>query len=375
MTTKYLFSKRFVTVVVTAIGLCFGVLAYAAEFSADLRVTEDNNKTESGKLYVKSDLVRMEKLKGADQAILITDVQKNVTSVLDVKGKRYFVLPMDITGFIPPREIIDNTVKKQVGSENVGIRQCKKYQYFLPDSKKVVVTQWVDTTINFPVKVCYHNVKSLRIPYENGCWELSNIQEGPVDDALFQVPQNYQKATVSMIDMGDTGKETTQSSSAPRDETVMLIDMAKLEYTKGNKVASLLQLKYALKAVWQEIPFMAADVRLVNKRGSFEPRKSNIYKIGERIYLACHVLGYQFKEGRAQMTADFYFLDMKGEILFSQKNFGHFKMESAIPNPTTQLDFNFSMSGISAGNYVIKVVLHDKNSAQSIEFTKDILFK
>lgn len=69
--------------------------------------------------------------------------------------------------------------------------------------------------------------------------ELNNIQEGPVDDVLFQVPQNYQKGMVSAIDMGDTEKGATQSSSAPRDETVMLIDMAKLEYTKRNKADAL----------------------------------------------------------------------------------------------------------------------------------------
>ncbi len=155
------------------VGLCFGISTYAAEFSADLRVTKDNNKTEKGKLYVKSDLIRMEKLKGPDQAILITDVQKNVTSILNIKEKQYFLLPVNISGFIPPREIIDNTVKKQVGSENVGIYKCRKYQYVLPDSKQAVVTQWVDTEIDFPVKICYHNGKSLRTPYENGCWELT----------------------------------------------------------------------------------------------------------------------------------------------------------------------------------------------------------
>ena len=306
---------------------------------------------------------------------MITGIQKNVTSVLDVKGKRYFVLPTNISGLIPPQEIIDNTAKKEVGSEKVGTCKCKKYQYFLPDDKQAVVTQWVDTAINFPVKVCYHDGKLQRTPYGNTCLELTNIQEGPVDSTVFQIPQNYQKATVSTIDMGEKEKGSSQSLSAPRDETAMLIDMAKQEYSKGNKVTAILQLKYALKAVWKEILFIVDDVRLVTKRGSFEQRKSNVCKLGERIYLSCHVLGYRFKNGKAHLTADFYFLDKNGVTLFSQKNFGQFKMQDAVPDPTTQLDFNFHMSNIAANDYVLKVVLHDKNSGDSIEFSKDILFK
>jgi hypothetical protein len=366
MGATHIFSKGLAAVLVTTLVLCFNISAHSAEFNADLRVIE-GSKTEGGKCYVKSNLVRMEKLEGPEQAILIADVQKGVTRVLDPKGNRYFEVPKNICGFIPPREIIHNAVKKQVGSEKVGVYECEKYQYFLPDKTQAAVTQWVATAIGFPVKVCYHD--------ENKCWELTNIQQAPVDDAIFQVPQNYQKVTVRSIDRVDSEKEAVQSPSAPKDETAMLIDMAKLDYTKGEKANAALQLKYALSAVWREIPFMVDNVRLVTKGGSFEQRKNNVYRSGERIYLACHVLGYQFKDDQAQMTADFYFLDTKDNVLFSQEKFGQFNLESAVPNPETQLDFNFRLTGVSAGDYVLKVVLHDKNSGHDIEFLEDVVFK
>jgi len=366
MRTQYPLRKQCTALIVIIIGVCIGTVTHAAEFRADLRVIEGNSK-ESGKCYVKSNLVRMEKGGGSNQGVLIADVQKDITRVLDPKGKRYVEIPKNICGFIPPSEITSNAIKKQVGEEKIGPYKCKKYQFFLPKTKKAAVTQWVATAINFPVKACYHD--------ENKCWELTNIQQGPVDDAMFQVPQNYQKVTVKSIDKGGSKKGAGQSSSAPKDETAMLIDMAKLDYTKGDKANAALQLKHALNAVWREIPFMVANVRLVLKGGSFEHRANNVYKSGERIYVACHVLGYKFKEGKAQMTSDFYFLDAKDKVLFSQKEFGHFKFESTVPNPETQLDFNFRMSGVSAGNYVLKVVLHDKNSGDSIEFLENIVFK
>ena len=366
MRATYLFSKQLTAVVVIIIGICIGAVTHAAEFRSDLRVT-DKHSTERGKCYVKSNLVRMEKLEESDQGVLIADVQKDITRVLDPKGKRYVEIPKNICGFIPPREITSNATKKFVGSEKIGVYTCKKYKYFLPKKKKASVTQWVATAINFPIKACYHN--------ENKCWELTNIQQGPADDAMFQVPQNYQKVTVQSIDKGGSKKGAGQSSSAPKDETAMLIDMAKLDYTKGDKANAALQLKHALNAVWREITFMVANVRLVPKGGSFEHRANNVYKSGERIYVACHVLGYKFKKGKAQMTSDFYFLDAKDKVLFSQKEFGRFKFESTVPNPETQLDFNFRMSGVSAGNYVLKVVLHDKNSGDSIEFLENIVFQ
>jgi len=366
MGAKYLFSKRLTAVVVIIIGVCICAVTYAAEFRADLHVIEER-ATESGKFYVKSNLVRMEKLEESDQGILIADIQKDITHVLDPKGKRYVEIPKNICGFIPPRAITRNAIKKHVGSEKIGTYQCKKYQYFLPNQKKAAVTQWVATAINFPVKACYHD--------ENKCWELTNIKQGQVDDAMFQVPQNYQKVTVKSIDKDGSKRDAGQSPYAPKDETVMLIEMAKLDYAKGSKANAALQLKHALNAVWREIPFTVANVRLVPKSGSFEYRKNNAYRSGERIYVACHVLGYKVKNGKAHMTADFYFLDAKNKVLFSQKEFGHFKLESAVPNPETQLDFNFRMTGVSAGNYALKVMLHDKNSGDSIEFLENIVFQ
>jgi len=366
MGTTYRFSKQLAALVVIIIVLCIGTITYAAEFHADCRFIQGSS-TESGKCYVKSTLVRMEKLEGSDQVILIADVQKDVTQLLFPKEKRYIEIPKNICGFIPPREITSNAIKKYVGLENIGAYKCKKYKYFLPKKTKAAITQWVATTINFPVKVCYHK--------ENKCWELTNIQQGPVDDAMFQVPQNYQKATVQSIDKGGPKKGADQSSSAPKDETTMLIDMAKLDYTKGDKPNAALQLKHALNAVWQEIPFMVANVRLVPKGGSFEHRTNNLYTSGERIYVACHVLGYTFKKGKAQMTSDFYFLDANDKVLFSQKEFGRFTFETTVPNPETQLDFNFHLTGVSAGNYVLKVVLHDENSGDSIEFSENVVFE
>jgi len=65
MRIKHLCSKKGVMVLTVIVGLCFGISTNAAEFNADLSVTEDN-KTESGKFYVKSNLVRTEKLEGPD---------------------------------------------------------------------------------------------------------------------------------------------------------------------------------------------------------------------------------------------------------------------------------------------------------------------
>jgi hypothetical protein len=119
MGVKYPFSKQRTALMVIIIVACIGAVTHAAEFRADLRVT-DKQATEGGKFYVKSNLVRMEKGEGSDHGVLIADVQNDITRVLDPKGKRYVEIPKNICGFIPPHEITRDAIKKHVGSEQIG---------------------------------------------------------------------------------------------------------------------------------------------------------------------------------------------------------------------------------------------------------------
>lgn len=368
MAAKYYLRIVFFVLLVSALVAFMTSITLAAEFKAKWQVMEGNKIGETGNIYVKAQSIRMEETKApAQQTYMIIDSQSEITYLLYPAQKSFIMLPQNLSGFMPRKELIENATKKHVGLEKVKTYDCEKYQYFLPGKKEPIVTQWVAKLIDFPMKACYHE--------ENKCWEMSDIQKTAVDDTIFQVPKDYKHMTVKSLDKGEPPKRATQKSSATREETALLIDMAKLAYKKGYTANAAAQLKYALMAVWRELPFTVSKVRLVKEDKSSVPRENNIYAAGERIYIACYVLGYQFKDDRAQITADYHFLDTKGKELLSQKKFGNFKWEAGLPDPETQLNFNFRFTGVPAGNYLLKVILHDEFSGSSVEFSEKIVFK
>jgi len=360
--------KVFILVLITYCVAFMATSTPAAEFKANWQLIESNKIGDTGNLYVKDYSLRMEETKTqAQQTYMIVDCQSEITYLIYPDRKSFFMLPQNLSGFIPRRTLIEKAVKKHVGLEKLKTYDCEKYQYFLPGKKDPIITQWVAKIVDFPIKACYHE--------ENKCWEMTNIQKVAVDESIFQVPKDFKHMTVKSLEKGEPPKAVAQKPSTPKEETAMLIDMAKLAYYKGYKANAAAQLKYALMAVWQELPFTVAKVRLVKEDKSFEQRANNIYNAGERIYIACYVLGYQFKDDRAQITSDYYFLDSKGKELLSQKKFGNFKWETTLPDPETQLNFNFRFTGVPAGNYTLKVVLHDEFSGSSVEFAEKIVFK
>ncbi len=369
MSPKHLLIRNTFIAVSITFSIIFGSdFARAAEFKANWQVMEGPKVGETGHIYVKAHSIRMEEgqAQGA-QAYMIIDSQNEITYLVYPDKKSFLMFPQNLSGFMPRKELIEKATKKLVGSEKLKTYECEKYQYFLPGKKEPIVTQWVAKLLDFPIKACYHE--------ENKCWEMTNIQKSAVNDAIFQVPQDYKHVTVKSLDKGTSKKGTKQKPPAPQEETIMLIDMAKLAYKKGYTANAAAQLKYALKALWQELPFTVAKARLVKEDKSFEQRENNVYRAGERIYMACYVHGYQFKDERAQITADYYFMDAKGKELLSQKKFGNFKWETTLPDPETQLNFNFRFTGVPAGNYILKVVLHDEFSGSSAEFSEKIVIK
>lgn len=368
MERKYLFRKAFFVFLIAFAIIFMATSTPAAEFKANWQVIEGNKIGDTGNLYVKDYSLRMEETKPqAQQTYMIVDSQSEITYLIYADRKSFIMLPQNLSGFIPRRALIEKAVKKHVGSEKLKTYDCEKYQYFLPGKKDPIITQWVAKIVDFPIKACYHE--------ENKCWEMTNIQKVAVDESIFQVPKDFKHMTVKSLERGEPPKATAPKPSAPKEETAMLIDMAKLAYHKGYKANAAAQLKYALMAIWRELPFTVTKVRLVKEDKSFEQRANNIYNAGERIYIACYVLGYQFKDDRAQITADYYFLDSKGKELLSQKKFGNFKWETTLPDPESQLNFNFRFTGVPAGNYTLKIVLHDEISGNNLEFSEKIVFK
>jgi len=88
-------SNRWLSGAVVVFALsAFCSLTLAAEFSADMNVTEGDNTT-TNKFYVKDTKYRIETMEEGQEIIIIVDQGANLTRVLNVNENSYLEMPCD----------------------------------------------------------------------------------------------------------------------------------------------------------------------------------------------------------------------------------------------------------------------------------------
>ena len=166
--------------------------AAAAEFTADLLIMQPNDSL-TVKLYVRDNLYRVEQLEGENLFLAIEDRAANVTTALNPEEKIYKEIEGPAGAFVNPikgwERMIEACEEKLVGPETVNGFECDHYVYNYPGETKVSVERWYSEKLAHFVKYLVH--------YDNdmgdGTMEIRNVIEGPLDDALFQVPGDYTK--------------------------------------------------------------------------------------------------------------------------------------------------------------------------------------
>ena len=175
----------------TFVGLTLFVCCAQAlgdQFTADM-VQHISGKTKMSKIYVKDKKYRMEQEEGGEQIIVIVDQEAGVTRVLVPTEKKYMEMeskdPTSLMNdpFQSFKFLSTIAEKKHLGTEKVSGYNCNKY--VIKDQGQDLMTQWVSQSLKFPIKIVNHTA--------NMSMELKNIQGGPVDDTLFQIPAGYEK--------------------------------------------------------------------------------------------------------------------------------------------------------------------------------------
>jgi hypothetical protein len=143
----------------------------------------------TGMIYAKNSMYRMEQKENGENVVILVDQGTGITRVLMPSKKMYLEMQnMD------PRSLMNNpfqSVKytetrikpKKSGIETVNGYKCERYVF--EDQGKKLITEWVSSSLGFPLKMINHA--------SNSAVELKNIEEGTLDDTLFELPQGYSK--------------------------------------------------------------------------------------------------------------------------------------------------------------------------------------
>jgi len=176
---------------VLVIGLVVPVgSASAAEFTADLLIMQPEDSM-AVKLYVRDNLYRVEQLEGEYLFLAIEDRGTNVTTALNPEEKTYKEIEGAAGGFVNPikgwEQMIDACEETLIGPETVNGFECDHHVYNYPGETKPLIERWYSKKLDHFVKYLVHYDADMG----DGTMEVRNVIEGPLDDALFQVPADY----------------------------------------------------------------------------------------------------------------------------------------------------------------------------------------
>ena len=186
------FHRMFLVIGAMIIFLGFTFSAMAAEFSADLKIKQPDRSYEF-KYYTQGDLYRLEKFTGEDRILVIADRKLDITWMLNPEDKIYMELKGTDAAFFNPvrgwEAAKEGTKEEQVGTETVQGYLCEKYTYTPSGGTEPGMEAWYLPELEHFIRMIAHYGGG----YEDGIFELLNIQEAPQDDSLFKVPEDYQR--------------------------------------------------------------------------------------------------------------------------------------------------------------------------------------
>lgn len=177
-----------------------------ARFAADMKFTS-KNMSSTGKLYFGGSKVRMEMNAMGRQSIMITDRQRKVVYMLMPDQHMYMEMSTENAGqrgagrppaqdwhtYDPanPCASTPDTTCQQLGTGMADGRLCTKWLF--THKRGTTQTVWIDQKTGIPIRT---------EGSDGSLMELTNINQGPQSDSLFEIPAGYTKFDMGAMTKG-----------------------------------------------------------------------------------------------------------------------------------------------------------------------------
>ena len=160
------------------------------EFSATI-IRSVVDKTFTGKMYISKDKLRDEGVTQGKKNITIIRLDKKVCWVLMDKNQYMEISSMDQKDILPFEKQAEQKYEiKSLGKETVNGYSCEVKQYTCKGEDCGVTTQWYSPKLKYMVRTEHKDTKNGTITFKQ---ELTDIKQGTIDAALFEVPPGYVK--------------------------------------------------------------------------------------------------------------------------------------------------------------------------------------
>ena len=155
-----------------------------------------------------------------------------------------------------------------------------------------------------------------------------------------------------------------------------LLDRAKNDYAAKKTLPALVDVRAAFDRLWNEGPLFLTQAVLVKEDpqgyGHYDPRESTVYSQSDPLYVYLEPAGYGFqREGvlyRFGFAVDIEIVDATGKQRGYAKDFTNFDYVKRTANKEIELNFTAGPLKLPAGNYQLKLTVHDKVKNEAVEY-------
>jgi hypothetical protein len=180
-----------VLLMVLAVSFALAAPANAVPFTADI-TQRIGDTTTSGKVYVGDNAYRMDLAHEGSEISIIAPSGAGIISVLAhadttiMHVKSGSPMSMALSPFEGFSVMMSQNRAQFVGTDSYEGYDCTEFEVF--DGDELIMTTWVSQKLGRPLRIV--------LPGEPPrIMELSNIEEGPVDETLFDIPTDYRDVT------------------------------------------------------------------------------------------------------------------------------------------------------------------------------------
>lgn len=171
---------------------------------------------------------------------------------------------------------------------------------------------------------------------------------------------------------------TIAAAPASADAAIgQLLDRAKRENADNKPFEALRDVQAAYDRLWQASPLFLTQALFIKEDpqgyGHYDPRADAVFTSQDPLYIYIEPAAYGFQfDGtlyRFGFAVDVAVLDASGKERGGAKDFTNFDYIKRTPNREIELNFVINPLGLPAGDYQLKLTVHDKVKSQSVSQT------
>ncbi len=165
--------------------------------------------------------------------------------------------------------------------------------------------------------------------------------------------------------------------------TGQLLDRARRENAENKPFEALRDVQAAYDRLWQASPLFLTQALFIKEDpqgyGHYDPRPDAVFTTQDPLYIYIEPAAYGFQfDGtlyRFGFAVDVAVLDASGQERGGAKDFTNFDYVKRTPNREIELNLVIDPLGLPAGDYQLKLTIHDKVKSQSVSQTLPFTIK